>query len=170
MSQRATCYSCESAALRWQTVAYGAHSSQSQCLWKFGKEKRTVDWCGSKLTWGCDPAWTLTPVVCSLSICLSDCRGARPTGWHQSQQMVPVQSCCSQCPWDPWLHCTQQTLPLLQRSVFVCTYACVCGLALCVSSCLTPTALHLLRLRPWNRWAVRLLRPDVTSYLAIQAE
>lgn len=105
-----------------------AHSSQSQCLWKFGKEKHTDDWCGSKLTWGCDPAWTLTPVVFSPPICPSDCRGARPTGWHQSQQMVPVQSCCSQCPWDPRLHCTQQTLPLLQRSVCVCTYARVCGL------------------------------------------
>lgn len=46
--------------------------------------------------------------------------------------------------------------------VCVCMYICmcVCGLALCVSSGLTPTALHLLRLRPWNRWAVRLLRPD----------
>lgn len=62
MSQRATCYSCESVALCWQTVA---HSSLSQCLWKFGKEKHTDDWCGNKLTSGCDPVWTLTPVVCS---------------------------------------------------------------------------------------------------------
>lgn len=165
MSQRATCYSCESVALCWQTVA---HSSLSQCLWKFGKEKHTDDWCGNKLTSGCDPVWTLTPVVCSPPpICPSDCRGACPTGRHQSQQMVPVQSCCSQCPRDPRLHCSQQTLPLLQRSVCVCTYACVCGLALWLSSCLTPTALHLLWLRPWNRWSLweRVLKPDLTSHL-----
>ncbi|CAG05884.1 unnamed protein product, partial [Tetraodon nigroviridis] len=41
--------------------------------------------------------------------------GARPTGRHQGQQMVPVQSGCSQCSRDPRLHRTQQTLPVLQR-------------------------------------------------------
>lgn len=102
-------------------------------------------------------------------ICPSDCRGACPTGWHQSQQMVPVQSRCSQCPRDPRLHCAQQTLPLLQRSVYALMHVCVCGLALWLSSCLTSTVLHLLRLRPWNRWSIweQILKPDLTSYMTI---
>lgn len=66
----------------------------------------------------CEP-W---PLWFALSpICPPDCRGACPTGWYKSQQMVPVQSCCCQCPRDPRLHSTQQTLPLLKRSVCGCT-------------------------------------------------
>lgn len=64
-----------------------------------------------------DPCGLLPPQP---PICPSDGRGARATGRHQGQQMVPVQSGCSQRSRDPWLHRTQQTLPVLQRSVCVC--------------------------------------------------
>lgn len=47
--------------------------------------------------------------------------------------MVPVQSCSRQCPRDPRLYCTQQTLPLLQRSVCLSAYPSVC---VCVWPCL----------------------------------
>jgi len=50
--------------------------------------------------------------------------------------------------------------------VCVCIYICMC-VCVCValSSCLTPSALHLLWLRPWNRWSLweRVLIADLTS-------
>lgn len=169
MSQHATCYSCESAAVRWQTVAHGAHSSQSQCLWKFGKEK-THSWLMWQQThvglWPC-----VNPDTCGLlSLHLSLRLQRSASNWLTSEPADGTSSellqSMSMGP-GASLHPANTSAP---PEVCVCMYIRVCGLALCVSSCLTPTALHLLRLRPWNRWAVRLLRPDVTFYLAIQAE
>lgn len=165
MSQRATCYSCESVALCWQTVA---HSSLSQCLWKFGKEKHTDDWCGNKLTSGCDPVWTLTPVVCSpphLSLRLQRSVSNWPTSEPADGTSSELLQSMSTGPAASLLPANTSAPP--EVCVCACTYACVCGLALWLSSCLTPTALHLLWLRPWNRWSLweRVLKPDLTSYL-----
>lgn len=171
MSQRATCYSCESAAVRWQTVARGCTFltvAVSLKVWQRENTQMTDVAANShgavtlREPW---PLWFSPPPP----TCPSDRWGARPTGRHQSQQMVPVQSCCSQRPRDPRIHRSQQTLPLLQRSVSVCTSCWVC---VALSSCLTPTTLHLLWLRPWNRWSLweRVLEPDLTSYLTIQTK
>lgn len=76
----------------------------------------------------------------------------------QSMSMGPVAS----------LHPASTSAP---PEVCVVIYICMCVWPCFVcKSCLTPTALHLLRLGPWNRWPVRLLRPDVTSYLTIQTQ
>lgn len=92
-----------------------AHSLHLWRLWKF-QQRETHRWLmwqhthmGLRPCVNPDPLWFNPLPICPPL----DGRGAHPTGWHQSQQMVPVQSGCSQRARDPRLHCTQQTLPLL---------------------------------------------------------
>ena len=109
-----------------KVFTFPAHSSPSQCCSNFifkQKQGRQICQCTYIEPWPC-----MTPDLCCVPICPSDCRGAYPTGRYQSQQMVPVQGGCCQRPRDTRLHRPEQTLPLLQRSVpTLCVYD-VCGL------------------------------------------
>ncbi len=178
MSQHATCYSCESAALRWQTVAHGCTFltvAVSLKVWQ-RETRRWLMWLQTHMgLWPCvnpDPCGLLSPPsvpqTAEERVQLADIRASR---WYQFR-VAAVNVHGTRGFTAPSKHFRSSrglcVYALMHVCVCVCVY--VCGLALC--SCLTLTALHLLWLRPWNRWSLweRVLRPDLTSYLTIQTK